>query len=114
MRRGLARRAGLPVEIIPRSQFSTREAFSERTFEVCRRAGAGLVTLGGYLQLLKIPEDYRLKVLNIHPALLKAPNVVLLPHLGSATVEAREAMGRQAILNIEALIDGREPPNRVA
>jgi phosphoribosylglycinamide formyltransferase 1 len=66
------RRAGLPVEIIPRQLFSTREAFSERTFDICRRAGAGLIALGGYLQLLKIPNDYRLKVLNIHPALLPA------------------------------------------
>ncbi|ATE63822.1 2-hydroxyacid dehydrogenase [Rhizorhabdus dicambivorans] len=50
----------------------------------------------------------------VHPLLLDAPNVVLLPHLGSATLETREAMGRQAMLNLEALLDGREPPNRVA
>lgn len=49
----------------------------------------------------------------VHPALLDAPNVVLLPHLGSATLETREAMGRQAVLNLEALLDGRVPPNRV-
>lgn len=51
---------------------------------------------------------------NVHPALLDAPNVVLLPHLGSATLETREAMGRQAVINLEALLDGRDPPNRVA
>lgn len=49
----------------------------------------------------------------VHPALLDAPNVVLLPHLGSATLETREAMGRQAVLNLEALLEGRDPPNRV-
>ena len=65
-----ARRAGLPVEIISRKPFPTLESFSERTFDVCRRAGAKLIALGGYLQLLKIPADYKLKVLNIHPALL--------------------------------------------
>jgi lactate dehydrogenase-like 2-hydroxyacid dehydrogenase len=50
----------------------------------------------------------------IHPALLDAPNTVLLPHLGSATIQTREAMGRQAMINLEALLDGRAPPNRVA
>ncbi len=49
----------------------------------------------------------------VHPALLAAPNVVLLPHLGSATLETRKAMGQQAMLNLEALLEGREPPNRV-
>ena len=50
----------------------------------------------------------------VHPALLAAPNTVLLPHLGSATIETREAMGRQAAINLEALLEGRERPNRVA
>jgi phosphoribosylglycinamide formyltransferase-1 len=67
-----ARAAGLPVEVVERKQFPTREAFSEQNFALCRAAGARLVCLGGYLQLLRIPEDYRLKVINIHPALLPA------------------------------------------
>jgi phosphoribosylglycinamide formyltransferase-1 len=67
-----ARRAGLPVDVIPRQGFPSREAFSARTFETCRTAGARLVVLGGYLQLLQVPDDYRLKVLNIHPGLLPA------------------------------------------
>jgi phosphoribosylglycinamide formyltransferase 1 len=65
-----AREAGIPVEVVERKAFPTLEAFSERTFELCRRAGAQLVCLAGYLQLLKISADYRGKVLNIHPALL--------------------------------------------
>ena len=67
-----ARRAGLPVDIVPRREFHDVESFSRRTFDLCRAAGARLICLGGYLQLLRIPEDYRLKVLNIHPALLPA------------------------------------------
>jgi phosphoribosylglycinamide formyltransferase-1 len=67
-----ARRAGLPVEVISRKQVSTLESFSERTFDACRRAGAKLIAFGGYLQLLKIPDDYRMKIVNIHPALLPA------------------------------------------
>lgn len=42
------------------------------------------------------------------------PNVVLLPHLGSATTETRVAMGLRALANLEAFFDGREPPDRVA
>jgi len=65
-----AREAGLPVEIVERTAFSSTEAFSERTFALCRAAAARFVCLAGYLQLLRIPDDYRLKVVNIHPALL--------------------------------------------
>src|SRR5215472_13811189 len=54
-----ARRAGLPVEVISRKQFSTLESFSQRTFDACRRAGAKLIVFGGFLQLLEIPDDYR-------------------------------------------------------
>jgi glyoxylate reductase len=46
----------------------------------------------------------------IHPRLLSAPSAVLLPHLGSATGETREAMGRLATENLLAVLDGREPP----
>lgn len=49
----------------------------------------------------------------VHPDLLGLENVALIPHLGSATVEARTAMGLQAAANLEAFFDGREPPNRV-
>ncbi|MNL56137.1 Glyoxylate/hydroxypyruvate reductase B [compost metagenome] len=41
-------------------------------------------------------------------------NVVLLPHLGSATEETRVAMGMKVVDNITAFFDGREPPDRVA
>jgi phosphoribosylglycinamide formyltransferase 1 len=67
-----AKAAGLPIEIVQRKLFPTVEAFSERNFDVCRRTGAKLVCLAGYLQLLRIPEDYRGRVINIHPALLPA------------------------------------------
>ncbi len=41
-------------------------------------------------------------------------NVVLLPHLGSATEETRTAMGMKVVDNITAFFDGKEPPDRVA
>jgi lactate dehydrogenase-like 2-hydroxyacid dehydrogenase len=44
-----------------------------------------------------------------------APNVTLLPHLGSATIETRDAMGFRALDNLDAmLLHGSEPPHRVA
>ena len=49
------------------------------------------------------------------PARLRAlDNVVLLPHLGTATLEVREAMGRMALENAAALAEGRPPPNLVS
>ena len=46
--------------------------------------------------------------------LLALENCVLLPHLGSATVETRQAMGQLALDNIIAWSEGKEPPTRVA
>lgn len=50
----------------------------------------------------------------VHPGLLGRENVVLLPHLGSATTETREAMGMRALANLVAFFDGTDPPDRVA
>ena len=49
----------------------------------------------------------------INPKLLKIENVVLLPHMGSATVEGRIAMGEKVIINIKTFADGHTPPDRV-
>jgi len=49
----------------------------------------------------------------VHPGLLGLPNVVLLPHMGSATLESRVDMGERVILNIKTLQDGHRPPDRV-
>ena len=50
----------------------------------------------------------------VHPKLLESARSVFLPHLGSATTDARTAMGMQAAANIEAFLAGEEPPNRMA
>ncbi|MCR9219308.1 MAG: D-glycerate dehydrogenase [Alphaproteobacteria bacterium] len=49
----------------------------------------------------------------INPKLLKARNAVLLPHMGSATIEGRVAMGERVIINIKTFVDGHNPPDRV-
>lgn len=50
----------------------------------------------------------------VHPALLAHPRAVLLPHLGSATIEARTAMGLRVADNLAAFWRGDEPGDRVA
>jgi glyoxylate reductase len=45
--------------------------------------------------------------------LAKADKVVLLPHLGSATLEGRVDMGEKVIVNIKTFLDGHRPPDRV-
>ena len=49
----------------------------------------------------------------VTPALLDLPNVVLLPHMGSATFEGRQAMGDRVIANIRSWADGHRPPDQV-
>jgi len=64
-----------------------------------RLAGAGLDV---YADERAIPK-----------ALKSLPNTVLLPHIGSATLEGREAMGDKVIINIQTFLDGHTPPDRV-
>ena len=49
----------------------------------------------------------------VNPKLLKLRNVVLLPHMGSATLEGRIDMGEKVIINIKTFADGHRPPDRV-
>ncbi|MCS7166061.1 MAG: phosphoribosylglycinamide formyltransferase [Gemmatales bacterium] len=67
-----ARRAGLPTEIIPRSSAESVETFSQAIFHRCREVQADLVCMAGFLHLLRIPDDFQNRVMNIHPALLPA------------------------------------------
>ncbi len=49
----------------------------------------------------------------INPKLLELDNVVLLPHMGSATIEGRIDMGEKVIINIKTFADDHSPPDRV-
>lgn len=49
----------------------------------------------------------------INPKLRELDNVVLLPHMGSATIEGRIDMGEKVIINIKTFVDGHRPPDRV-
>jgi len=50
---------------------------------------------------------------NVNKRLMAHPNTVLLPHMGSATLEGRVEMGEKVIINIKTFADGHLPPDRV-
>ena len=49
----------------------------------------------------------------VHPDLMDLPNVILAPHIGSATHESRREMGEKVMINIRAMMDGHAFPDRV-
>jgi glyoxylate reductase len=49
----------------------------------------------------------------VNPKLMKQKNVVLLPHMSSATLEGRIDMGEKVIVNIKTFADGHKPPDRI-
>ena len=51
---------------------------------------------------------------NVDPRIMALPNTFLMPHIGSATRETRDAMGFRALDNLDAFFAGREPGDRVA
>jgi len=67
-----ARRAGVPAAVVERRSCGSPKEFSERIFALCRTAGADLVCLAGFLQLILVPDDFLGRVLNVHPALIPA------------------------------------------
>jgi glyoxylate reductase len=50
---------------------------------------------------------------HLNPKFLEFDNVVLLPHMGSATLEGRIEMGEKVLINIRTFVDGHKPPDRV-
>jgi len=67
-----AQEAGIPAHVVQRRDYATREQFSQAIFDLCRQARVDLVAMGGFLKQICVPEDFSLKVLNIHPALIPA------------------------------------------
>ena len=80
-------------------QFSNYEEALAELLSIGKIAGAGL--------------DVFEREPSVSEVLLGAPNTVLLPHMGSATVEARIEMGEKVIINIQTLLNGHRPPDRI-
>ncbi len=83
---------------ISRSEIIDEEALSDMILEG-RLAGAGL-------------DVFKRDLKDIN-RLMNEPNVVLLPHMASATVESRLEMGERVIINIKMWVDGHPPPDRI-
>ena len=62
----------LKTEVVDRASCDNVDGFSAAIFEKLRDAKVDLVTLAGFLCLIRIPDDFRLRVMNIHPALIPA------------------------------------------
>src|SRR5215831_4072366 len=65
-----AENAGVPTAVVERKECASRDEFSQRIFAHCREAGADLVCMAGFLQLVRIPDDFAGRVMNIHPSLI--------------------------------------------
>ncbi|REJ67079.1 MAG: phosphoribosylglycinamide formyltransferase [Planctomycetota bacterium] len=65
-----AKAAGIPTVVAERRSFATLEEFSAAIFDPCRTADVDCVVMGGFLKLVRIPEDFADRVLNIHPSLI--------------------------------------------
>lgn len=59
-------------------------------------------------------DVYNNEPMDIHPGYRDLENVFLLPHIGSATRETRDAMGFRALDNLDAFFAGEEPGDRIA
>jgi formyltetrahydrofolate-dependent phosphoribosylglycinamide formyltransferase len=67
-----ARAAGIRCDVVERRAFPGVAEFSQAIFDRCRECHVDLVVLGGFLALIEIPDDFRFRVMNIHPALIPA------------------------------------------
>lgn len=68
----LAAEAGIHCEVVARREFTNADDFSRAVFDQLRDAQIDLVALGGFLALIRVPDDFRHRVMNIHPALIPA------------------------------------------
>jgi glyoxylate reductase len=105
---------------------STRHLFGEEEFRAMKPTAVLVNTARGPVvdeaalaRALKAGEifaagiDVFEKEPEVHPELLECENAVIIPHLGSATIDTREAMGMLAAENLFAVFEGRNPPTLI-
>ncbi|MCL0039160.1 D-glycerate dehydrogenase [Dehalococcoidia bacterium] len=109
-----------PLTEKTRHMFST-EQFKRMKENACliNTARGPVVDEGALVKALKDGEikgaglDVYEEEPKIHPELAKLDNVILLPHIGSASVETRTTMATMAVKNMVAGLNGKQPPNLV-
>ncbi len=109
-----------PLNAETRHQIGKREfALMKKTAFIINTARGAIIDEAAMVRALKTRKiagagldvfEFEPKV---HAELKKMKNVVIVPHLGSATIEVREEMANIVVDNIAALIEGRRPPNIV-
>jgi len=67
-----ARMNNIPSTVIRRSEFPDTDSFSKAIYDYVEKHNAELIALAGFLKLLTVPEKWRGRIMNIHPALLPA------------------------------------------
>jgi len=67
-----AKRRGVSARVVEKKQFKNTAEFSQALFDVITPYSPDLIVLAGFMSLLKIPPQYKNKVINVHPALLPA------------------------------------------
>ncbi len=65
-----AKSADIPVQVVDHSSCSDIDNFSQQIFQHCRDADVELVVMGGFLKRALIPDDFKNRVINIHPSLI--------------------------------------------
>lgn len=65
-----AKTAGIPVVCIPRKEYANTDAYNEALWAEIRKRPVDVIVLAGFLHMLRVPEDFQHKIVNIHPALL--------------------------------------------
>jgi len=67
-----AAKRNIPSASVDRSQYDSVETYSSEIFRLLDKHEIGLVILAGFLKLIRIPEGYEGRAMNIHPALIPA------------------------------------------
>ena len=67
---GIAKEHGLPAFVVPRTDYSSSESFSQAINDILAPFEPGLIILAGFLSYYHYPENYEGRVMNIHPALI--------------------------------------------
>lgn len=65
-----AKKRGVPTHVFPRRKYASLEEYTEAIFNAVRESGAELVALAGFMVRIGVPEDFKGRILNVHPALL--------------------------------------------
>ena len=67
-----AKRVRIPAAAVVRKDYEDTDSFSEAIWKEVERHDPGLIVLAGFMSLLRVPEDFVNKIMNVHPALIPA------------------------------------------